>query len=84
VVIFELGIKISPLEKKLGREQISMHISEWEMNSLVKALAIRNKTLYARVIKELIDEGKKEGYEMMLGSLKLKVKCPHCNGEVEI
>lgn len=84
MVIFEVSIKISALEKKLGKEAIRMHISEWEMNSLLKALAVRNKSLYARVQTELIDEAIKEGYEMMIGSQKVKVKCPKCGEEVEV
>lgn len=84
MVIFELGVKISPLERKFGKETIKIQISEWEMNSMLKALAGRNKSLYSRVKVELIDEAKKEGYEIMIGSKKVKVKCPKCGGEVEI
>jgi hypothetical protein len=84
VVVFEVGIKISPIEKKLGRETVKIEVSEWEMNSLLNLLSQRNKTLYTRIVKELIDEAKKEGFEMMMATGKVKVECPHCKGEVEI
>ncbi len=84
MVIFELGTKLGTLEKKLGRESIVMEISEWEMNTILKVLANRNKQMYVRIVNELINEARKEGYEMVIGTEKVKVKCPHCKQEVEI
>jgi hypothetical protein len=84
MVIFELGTKISPIEKKLGREAIVIELSEWEMNTLLNVLSTRSKQLYVRIVNELIDEAKKEGYEMMIGTDKVKVRCPHCKEMVEI
>ena len=84
MVVFELRVKISPIEKKLGRETVSIDVSEWEMNSLLRSLSVRNKSLYARLMKELIEEAKNEGFEMLIGSQKVKVECPHCKHEVEI
>ena len=54
------------------------------MNKILKVLASRNRQMYIRIINELINEAKKEGYEMMIGTEKVKVKCPHCKEEVEI
>jgi hypothetical protein len=84
VVIFELGIKVGALERKLGKETIKLEISEWEMNSLLRALSARNKTMYIRIMEELINEAKSEGYEMLIGSEHIKIKCPSCKEEVEI
>jgi len=84
MVIFQLSIKLGALEKRLGKETVVMNINEWEMVSLLKALSVRNKSLYVRIMKELIDEAKNEGFDIMLDFKKVKVKCPHCKGEVEI
>jgi hypothetical protein len=84
MVIFELGTKLGSLEKKLGRESIVMEISEWEMNTILRVLATRNKPMYVRIVNELINEAKKEGYDMMIATEKVKVKCPNCKKEVEI
>jgi hypothetical protein len=84
MVIFELGTKLGTLEKKLGRESIVMEISEWEMNTILRVLATRNKPMYVRIVNELINEAKKEGYDMMIAIEKVKVKCPNCKKEVEI
>jgi aromatic ring-opening dioxygenase LigB subunit len=84
MVVFQLGTKISAIEKKLGREPVIMEISEWDMNAILKVLASRNRQMYIRIVQELINEAKKEGYEMMIATEKVKVKCPHCKEEVEI
>jgi len=84
MVIFQLSIKLGALEKRLGKETVVMNINEWEMVSLLKALSVRNKTLYVRIMKEFIGEAKNEGFDIMLDFKKVKVKCPHCKGEVEI
>ncbi len=49
--------------KKLGKEEIFVEISEWEMQSMLKALIRLNKTLYTKIKRDLIDEALKEGYE---------------------
>jgi len=84
MVIFELGTKISPIEKKLGREAIVIELSEWEMNTLITVLSTRSKQLYVRIVTELINEAKKEGYEMVIGTDKVEIKCPHCKEKVVV
>jgi hypothetical protein len=84
MVVFQLQIKIGTLEKKLGKEPVTMDISEMEMASLLKSLARWNKTLYIRIAKELIEEGHKEGYEMYVESRKIEITCPSCKQRVKI
>jgi hypothetical protein len=33
---------------------------------------------------ELINEAKREGYEMLIGSEHIKIDCPHCKKEIEL
>jgi len=84
MVIFQLGIKLGALEKKLGREPVTMDISEWEMRIVLNALQNRSKTMYYRITKELINEAKNEGYEIIVESPKIKIKCPNCKEDIEI
>ena len=84
MVIFQLCLKLGALEKRFGKEEIKIDISEWEMNSLLRALAVRNKTMYVRIMHELINEAKKDGYEIMIGAEQLKIKCPNCKEEIKI
>ena len=84
MVVFQLSTKVSPIERKLGKEPIMMNISEWEMNSMLSCLSSRNKGMYHRIMRELIDEAKSEGYEIMIGDRKVKIICPKCQTEVTL
>lgn len=61
---FRISTVIGVWGKKLGKEEVSVDLTEWEMHSLLKAVAYYNSTLLKKLNKELIDEAKKEGYEI--------------------
>jgi hypothetical protein len=85
VTSFEISVKISPMAKALGKETISMELSEWELFAILKAMSKWNKKLYIRMKKELIEEAKKDGYDMSIGERTMTtVKCRHCGGDVKV
>jgi len=85
MAIFKLETKVGVWGKKLGKEPVSVEISEMEMISLLKALAHWNKPLYRKVKIGLIEEAKREGYEFSIGEIEfLEIKCPKCGEKVKI
>jgi hypothetical protein len=84
MTIFRLSTVIGVWEKKFGKEEISIEFTEWEIASLLKACKHWNKKLYVRIKNELIEEAKKEGYNISIDPQPIKVKCPTCKGEVKI
>jgi hypothetical protein len=64
MVQFRISTVVGMWGKKLGKEEISIILSEWEFQSLLKGCHHWNKKLYNRIKNELILEAKKEGYEI--------------------
>ena len=70
--------------KKLGKEEISIEISEWEMQSLLKAMSKWNKSLFKKIKVDLIEEAQKEGYDFVIDIPTIKKTCPECKKVIEI
>lgn len=84
MVQFRLSTVLGIWGKKLGKEEVSIELGEWEMLSILKCLNHWNKKLYIKIKRELIEEAKKEGYEIEFKPPELKVKCPKCKEEIRL
>lgn len=84
MVTFKISTVVGVWGKKLGKEEISVEISEWEMFSILKSLSHWNKGLYKKLKVELINEAVEEGYEITINRSFLKIKCPKCKEEIEL
>lgn len=65
-------------------EEVSVTVSEWEMQSMLKALGHWNKDLFRKLKVGLIDEAIKEGYEISWILPPVKMKCPNCKEEIDL
>jgi len=83
MVIFEFKIKMGLLEKKLGRETVSIDISEIDMSSLLKMSSHWNKTLNIR-FRQFLEEARNEGFDMLVSGNPVVVTCPHCKEKVMV
>jgi hypothetical protein len=64
MTLFKITTIVGVWGKKLGKEEIAVELTEFEVLSMMRALSRWNKTLYAKIKSELIEEAKKEGYEI--------------------
>jgi len=81
---FKIATVIGVLEKKLGKEEISTELTEWEFQSLLKACHHWNKKLYKKLKIALLDEAIKEGYQISFMIPNVEVKCPKCKEMIKI
>jgi hypothetical protein len=81
---FKVSTVLSTWAKKLGKEEISVEITEWEMMSMLKALANWNKKIYKKIRIGVIDEAIKEGYDINIDKEFLTIECPHCKEKIEV
>lgn len=85
MAIFLLSTKVGVWGKKLGKEPVSIEITEMEMVSLLKALGHWNKPLYRKIRIGLIEEAKKDGFEFEMADAQfMEVICPKCGGKVKV
>jgi hypothetical protein len=85
MAVFVISTKVGVWGKKLGKEPVSVELSEMEMVTLLKILSIRKRTLYKKIKVGLIEEARKEGYEFEMGDVDfLEVKCPKCGNKVKV
>jgi hypothetical protein len=85
MVSFELRVKISSMAQALGKEPINMELSEWELFAIMKAMSKWNKKLYIRLKKELVEEAKKEGYDISIAQREMTtIKCKKCGEDISI
>ena len=82
------GFKISTVTgvwgKKLGKEEVEVELSEWELHSLMKACHHWNKKLYRKLKSELVNEAIKEGFEISFNLPDTKIRCPKCKKVIKI
>jgi len=84
IATFKIATVIGVLEKKLGKEEVVVELSEWEMHSLLKACHHWNKKLFKKLKVGLINEAIKEGYQISFMIPNIEVKCPKCKEMIKV
>lgn len=84
MVKFKLSTIAGVWGKKLGKEEISVELSEWEMQSILRSMSKWNKSIFKKIKVELIEEALKEGYDFDIEIPSVKKRCPECKKVIEI
>ena len=81
---FKIATVVGAFAKQLGKEEIFVELTEWDMQSLIELTSKYKKPLYRKIKKELIDEAIKEGYDLNIVAPLTKTTCPNCKEEIWI